>query len=112
MGKSRSRDGGRDIVVYTHERIGYKAEKFIFQCKLIKSDSSLTATKVLDISDIVEQYEADGYGIFTSGVIDATLFDKIDKIANKRQLKIALSSKYEMERDLSMLPKLRDRYFK
>lgn len=112
MGKSRSRDGGRDIVVYTRERIGYKPEKFIFQCKLIKSSSSLTATKVLDISDIIEQYEADGYGIFTSGVIDSTLFDKIDKIASRRQLKTLLSSKYELERDLSILPQLKDRYFK
>jgi len=112
MGKSRSRDGGRDIVVYTHERIGYKPEKFIFQCKLIKPNSSLTATKVLDISDIIEQYDADGYGIFTSGVIDSTLFDKIDKIANRRKIKTALSSKYELERDLSMLPQLKDRYFK
>lgn len=112
MGKSRSRDGGRDIVVYTRERIGYKPQKFIFQCKLIKSNSSLTATKVLDISDIIEQYEADGYGIFTSGVIDSTLFDKIDKISSRRQLKTLLSSKYELERDLSMLPQLKDRYFK
>lgn len=112
MGKSRSRDGGRDIVVYTRERIGYKPQKFIFQCKLIKSNNSLTATKVLDISDIIEQYEADGYGIFTSGVIDSTLFDKIDKIASRRQLKALLSSKYELERDLSMLPQLKDRYFK
>lgn len=112
MGKSRSRDNGRDIVVYTHERTGYKPEKFIFQCKLIKSNSSLTATKVLDISDIIEQHEADGYGIFTSGVIDATLFDKIDKIASRRKLKTALSSKYELERDLAMLPQLKNRYFK
>lgn len=112
MGKSRSRDGGRDIVVYTHERIGYKPDKFIFQCKLIKSNSSLTATKVLDISDIIEQYEAEGYGIFTSGVIDSTLSDKIDKIASRRKLKTILSSKYELERDLAMLPQLKDRYFK
>lgn len=112
MGKSRSRDGGRDIVVYTKERIGYKPEKFIFQCKLIKGNNSLTATKVPDISDIIEQYEADGYGIFTSGVIDSTLFDKIDKIAGRRQLKTLLSSKYELERDLSMLPQLKNRYFK
>jgi len=112
MGKSRSRDGGRDIVVYTHERIRYKPEKFIFQCKLLKPNRSLTATKVLDISDIIEQYEADGYGIFTSGIIDSTLFDKIDKIANRRNLKTILSSKYELERDLAMLTQIKDRHFK
>lgn len=112
MGKSRSRDGGRDIVVYTQSRLGYTQEKFIFQCKLIKPESSLTATKVLDISDIIEQYGADGYGIFTSGVIDPTLFDKIDAIAKRKQIKTEFSSRYELERTLAQLPKLKERYFK
>jgi hypothetical protein len=112
MGKSRSRDGGRDVVVHTMPRLRYKAEKFIFQCKLINPESSLTASKVLDISDIIDQFEADGYGIFTSGVIDPTLFDKIDAIAKRKQIKIELSSKYELERTLAQLPKLKERYFK
>jgi len=112
MGKSRSRDGGRDIVVYTQARLKYDSEKFIFQCKLIKPDASLSATKVLDISDTIEQYEAKGYGVFTSGVIDATLFDKIDAIAKRKQIKTEMYSKYELERILSQLPKLKDRYFK
>lgn len=111
MGKSRTRDGGRDIVVFTQGRIGYEPEKFIFQCKLLKPGSSLTATKVLDISDIIEQYEADGYGIFTSGIIDPTLFDKIDAIAKRKQIKTELSSKYELERTLAQLPDLKKRYF-
>lgn len=112
MGKSRSRDGGRDIIAYTHERVGYAAEKFIFQCKLIKNGSSLTASKVLDISDIIEQNDGDGYGIFTSGPIDATLFDKVEAIAKRKNIKTILNSKYELERDLAQLPQLKERYFK
>lgn len=112
MGKSRTRDGGRDIVVYTKARPYYKPEKYIFQCKLLKPDSSLTAAKVLDISDIIEQHEAGGYGIFTSGIIDPTLFDKIDAIAKRKGIKAELSSKYELERSLAQLPQLTNRYFK
>lgn len=112
MGKSRSRDGGRDIVVYSKDRVGYKPEKFIFQCKLLKNDRSLTAAKVQDISDIIEQYDADGYGIYTSGIIDSTLFDKVDKISNRKKVKTILSSRYELERYLSMLPQIKARYFK
>lgn len=112
MGKSKSRDGGRDIEVHTHGRLGYKPEKFIFQCKLLKPGISLTATKVLDISDIIEQFEADGYGIFTSGVIDATLYNKIDAIAKRKHIKTELSSKHELERILARLPIIKARYFK
>lgn len=111
MGKSRSRDGGRDIVVYTHARLGYMPEKYIFQCKLIKPQSSLGASKVQDISDIIEQYNADGYGIFTSGTIDTTLHDKIDAITERKQVKKQLYSKHELERDLALFPQLKERYF-
>ncbi|MCW3075114.1 MAG: hypothetical protein JWP69_2183 [Flaviaesturariibacter sp.] len=111
MGKSRSRDGGRDLEVYTQARLGYKPEKYIFQCKLLKPDTSLTPSKVQGISDIVEQYEANGYGIFTSGVIDPTLFDRIDAIAKRKNINTELASKYELERTLALLPKLKERYF-
>jgi hypothetical protein len=112
IGKSRSRDGGRDIVVYTKQRLGYTKEKYIIQCKLIKPAASLTAKKVLDISDIIEQYEANGYGVFTSGVIDATLYDKIDAICKRKKIGTELFSIHEIERELARYPKLKDRYFK
>lgn len=112
MGKSRSRDGGRDIVVFTSPRIGHIPKKFIFQCKLLQKNKSLAASKVLDISDIIEQYNADGYGIFTSSVIDSTLYDKIDAIALRKKIIVSMNSKYEMERDLSRLTVLKEKYFK
>ncbi|WP_341832434.1 hypothetical protein AACH28_05365 [Sphingobacterium thalpophilum] len=111
MGKSRSRDGGRDIVVYTASRLGNAPKKFIFQCKFIKNGSSLSASKVLDVSDTIDQYDADGYGVFTTGVIDATLFDKVDAIAKRRNLDVVFNSKYEIERDLASFPQLKNRYF-
>ena len=112
MGKLNTRDGGIDIEVYTNARIGYAPEKYIFQCKLLKPGSSLTATKVLDISDIIEQSNAKGYGIFTSGIIDPTLYNKVDTIAKKKKIKTEFLSKLELERLLARLPKLKSRYFK
>ncbi|QEC78358.1 hypothetical protein [Mucilaginibacter ginsenosidivorax] len=88
MGKSRSRDGGRDIEIWTHRRFQYEPEKFIFQCKLLKKGTSLTATKVQDISDTVDQFGARGYGIMTNVVIDATLYDKLDRLALNKSMKI------------------------
>lgn len=111
MGKANSRDGGRDIVVYTQSRVGYEPEKYIFQCKLTKPGSSLSGSKVTDISDVVEQHDVKGYGIFTSGVIDATLYDKIDSIAKRKKIETDLFSIYEIERLLSIYPKLKERYF-
>ncbi|MBN2402762.1 MAG: hypothetical protein JXN64_10220 [Spirochaetes bacterium] len=111
MGKSRSRDGGRDIVVYTQSRPGYQKEKYIFQCKYLCSGSSLTARKVTDISDTIDQYNAEGYGIMTSVVIDATLYDKLDAIAVKKKIRVEQYSVYELERILARHPILKKRHF-
>ncbi|WP_026691890.1 restriction endonuclease [Peribacillus kribbensis] len=116
MGKSRSRDGGRDIVVWTKALPGERPKKYIFQCKLYKPGSSLTASKVIGISDIIHQYNADGYGVMTSVVIDSTLYDTLDGISEtmtKRGLKLETDnwSFLELERFLAMHPMIKVRYF-
>ncbi len=111
MGKSKSRDGGRDIVVNTHPRPGYQSEKYIFQCKYLKPGSSLTATKVIDISDTIEQYDAQGYGIMTSVVIDATLYDKLDRISARKDIETQEFSVYELERILARYKNIKQRHF-
>ncbi|HEY4195844.1 MAG TPA: hypothetical protein VGM63_09940, partial [Mucilaginibacter sp.] len=73
MGKTKSRDGGRDIEVHTHARPGHPSVKYIFQCKYQTTGTSLSAAKVQNISDTVTQYNAKGYGVMTNVVIDATL---------------------------------------
>lgn len=112
MGKSRSRDGGRDIVVNTHPDSSGGTRKWIFQCKLVTNGTSLTATKVQDISDIMEQYDAKGYGVMTSAVIDATLYDKVEKICQNRLAEDKNYSVYELERLLHEHKEIRRRYFK
>lgn len=112
MGKTRSRDGGRDIVVSTHSRPGKTSQKYIFQCKYLQPGSSLSASKVLDISDTVTQYGASGYGIMTNVVIDATLYDKMDGIAKNMNIETEDYSVYKFERILACYPQIKQRYFK
>jgi len=112
MGKSRSRDAGRDIVIFTAARPGYTPEKYIFQCKYLGAGVSLTASKVINISDIMDQHGAQGYGLMTSGVIDSALYDKLDGISVSRRFKIETWSVLEIERYLSRHPQIKDRYFR
>jgi hypothetical protein len=114
IGKSRSRDGGRDIVAWTHPRWHpYRpAEKFIFQCKHIGAEASLTPKHLQAIGDTIEQYGAHGYGIMCSGYIDATLHDRVDAIANQRQLAPTRKlDRFHLERFLARRPHLVRRYF-
>jgi hypothetical protein len=111
MGKSRSRDGGRDIVVYTKPELGKKSRKYIFQCKLYTSTASVNTTNVPSISDVIDQYGAEGYGIMCSCYIDATLFDRLDGIALHRSLQTETWSKFEIERYVARRPYLKNRFF-
>jgi hypothetical protein len=112
MGKSRSRDGGRDIVVYTNERPGISKKMYIFQCKFTKTSPSLSAQKVENISDTVVQYGAQGYGVMTPVLIDATLYDRIDAICNNFHIESDNWSGLEIERFIARHPNLRKRHFK
>lgn len=111
MGKSRSRDGGRDITVYTNERPGNPKKLYIFQCKFTKAGTSLTTQKVENISDTVVQYGGQGYGVMTPVVIDAALYDRIDSICEKFKIESHNWSILEIERFIARHPKLRERHF-
>ena len=110
MGKSRSRDGGRDIVFHTTGRAGQPPVKWIVQCKLIRDGSSLAGSKV-QVADPVDQYGAGGFCVMTSGVIDSTLYDKLEGVARNRGIEIDWWSRLELERFLARHTELRDRYF-
>jgi hypothetical protein len=110
LGKSRSRDGGRDIETYSRERIGKPSVKWLIQCKLLRTSGSLAGTNI-QISDIVDQYGAGGFGVMTSGYIDSTLHDRMDAIGDRRGIKMDRWSRLELERFLARHPNIRDRYF-
>jgi hypothetical protein len=114
MGKSRSRDGGRDIEVYTYPDTtkGKAAELYIFQCKFLKIKSSLTGSKMSGLANTIIQYGAKGYGVFTTGVIDSTLYDLLNGV----QINANVSTKenwsiYEIERYLVRNKPLMKKYF-
>lgn len=112
MGKSRSRDGGRDIEIHTRRRIDKPKEKWIIQCKLLSRGASLSGTKV-QVSDVIDQYGAKGFCIMTTGVIDATLHDKLDGIERNRKIDVEKWDYLRIERVLAK-PKyqnIRKRYF-
>ncbi len=112
MGKSRSRDGGRDIEYQISGRPGTypQKQKWIVQCKLITNGSSLGSNR-LNVSDTIDQYEASGYCVMTSTVIDPTLYDKLDAISKNRRITIEAYSRYELELFLSRHKDILNRYF-
>lgn len=110
MGKSRSRDGGRDIVVYTKSISGDKPKKYVFQCKLSGREKSINTSNVGSVSDVIEQYCAEGYGLMCNCYIDSTLFDRLDGISNRRGVDIETWSGFEVERFLSRRPLIKQRY--
>ncbi|MFC0304019.1 hypothetical protein ACFSTI_06575 [Rhizorhabdus histidinilytica] len=111
-GKSRSRDGGRDIEVFDMpHRAGGARRKWIFQCKLVSGSGSLSASKVLDIGDMLDHYDVGGFGVMTSAPIDATLYDKLDAVCDRRGVEKLTLSVLELERTLARNPVIRERYF-
>lgn len=112
MGKSRARDGGRDIEVYEAPgRPGVAPRKWIFQCKLVKGGASLGRGKLVDVGDMLDQYEAQGFGVMTSAIIDSGLYDKMQTVCSKRSVQEYHFSKLELERSLACNPSVRKRFF-
>ena len=87
------------------------SRKFVFQCKLVTSKKSLGKRDVPDIGDMLDQYDAEGFGIMTSTVIDATLFDAADAICKRRNISQKHFSSFEIERLLRQKSQLRAKFF-
>ncbi len=110
MGRSRSRDGGRDIVTFSNLPLKRSGGKFIFQCKRIGKDKALGGKNV-SVSDVVDQFNAGGFGIMTSGLIDSTLYDKIEQITATRSLQRDFWDQLRLERFLAENLDIKRRYF-
>ena len=110
-GKTRSRDGGRDIEAWTLPQFGLPGTKWIFQCKLITRGKSLAGTMVT-VADVVDQYAASGFGVMTNEVIDSTLYDKMDAIAKNRALQLDSWDGRRLQRFISVRRDLLQHYFR
>jgi len=112
MGKSKSRDGGRDILIKTKKTPTKEQELFIFQCKFYNDKTSLSGSKLQNAANIIMQYGAKGYGVFTTTVIDSTLYDMLDGFKRYQEIDVSFCwSKYELERYLNRYQFLKDKYF-
>ncbi|MCE2698716.1 MAG: pentapeptide repeat-containing protein [Nostocales cyanobacterium LE14-WE4] len=110
--KSRSRDGGRDIVFSKGVDINKKPIKWIAQCKLKSDKRSLGKSQVPDISDMLKAQAAKGFCIMTSGIIGATLHDSLDALRDKEGWEVERWSYLEIERFLAEHPEIKSRHFK
>jgi hypothetical protein len=113
IGKSRSRDGGRDIVAWTKRTPPFYREpvKWIFQCKHIRADDSLTPRHIKSVGDVIDQYGAGGYGVMTCGYIDATLHDKLDAIGARRGVEVRKFDRFSLQAFVSARPNLVEKFF-
>lgn len=112
LGKSRSRDGGRDITIRTRPILGKDSDLYIFQCKYYQPNTSLSASKIGDAANTIMQYGAKGYGVFTTGIIDATLYDMLDGFAENYKISTRENwSIFEIEKYLSRNEALAEKYF-
>lgn len=59
------------------------------------------------------QFGAKGYGVFTTTVIDSTLYDMLDGFTSSMKIDTSFNwSKYELERHLNKNMMIKDKYFK
>ena len=110
IGNAYSRDGGRDIV-FEGTDINEKSITWIAQCKLKSDKGSLGSSQVPNIRDMLDQYKAEGFCILTSGIIDATLHDRLDTLKEDKGFEVERWSYLEIERFLSDHPEIKARYF-
>ncbi|RFT62323.1 hypothetical protein DWG17_08855 [Salmonella enterica subsp. enterica serovar Senftenberg] len=61
---------------------------------------------------MLDSYDVEGFGVFTNTIIDATLYDKLDKVCSKRNVEQLNFSALEIEKELIRKPYIRMKYFK
>lgn len=76
----------------------------------VSEDFFSMVEKIAGTSELVQ--EVPGFGIMTSTVIDATLFDAADAICERRSISQKHFSAFEIERLLRQRPQLREKFFK
>lgn len=114
MGNSRSRDGGRDIVIHEQSSFSDRVKVYIVQCKLITNGKALSKGRLGNVSDVAMQYRADAYIIMTNEVIDSTLHDFLDEL-RVGALHVDTYPRFDknrIEHFLSMHKEIRDKYIK
>ena len=110
MGLAKSRDGGRDILAYTHSRPGAAPQRWLAQCKYSAVKKTLGRNSV-QLAELIDEYSPAGVIIATNLIVDAGLHDKTESIAQNRRVKIEVWDVLEIERRLNRYPDLYKYYF-
>jgi len=84
IGKSRSPDGGRDLMIWKTVRTGHQSfggKLIVGQCKAY--NRSVNKADVTDIRDTIEHYDAVGFHLFVSSSLTVPLIDSLIKLKEK-----------------------------
>jgi len=111
MGLAKSRDGGRDIVTYTHNRPRTTPQKWLIQCKHSLAKKSLGRNTV-HLAELIDEYSPEGVIIATNLIVDSGLHDKAERIAKNRNVEIEIWDGLQIERLVNQHLDLFKRYFK
>ena len=110
IGKTNATDGGRDIIANEIVKGAFGDEKrlWIFQCK--HSKKSLDRKDVAEIGDLLEENNAQRYGLFCSNDLSSSAINRIQ--AKNRYLNgcIHYWGKIEMQSLLNQYPNIVSRY--
>ena len=110
-GKTHAPDGGVDIVAQEEFRslIGSEKRKWIIQCKHMKGQ--VNRKDISEVRDLLNEFNADCYGLFYSGYFSPSTLDRIEAIRNKDRITIKVWDCNDLEVMLSQHTSVSLKYF-
>ncbi|MCI8503424.1 MAG: restriction endonuclease [Dorea sp.] len=105
-GNTRAPDGGVDLEadMKVETILGEQKQHWIFQCKHTKAQ--IDRKDISEIPDLLEEFQASGYGLFYSGMLSPQTLDRI-----KKKKSVIYWAKGELEILLRKYKKTAIRYF-
>ena len=107
-GSTNTPDDGVDIEAVENMRglFGSETRKWIFQCKCSKKQ--ISRKDILEISELLEEFEADRFGIFSSNLFTPRALDRIKKLHRDS---VTIFDANEIKYKLSKYPDIIKKYF-
>lgn len=108
IGKTNAPDGGKDIIATESVQtlLGEEKRRWIFQCK--HSKKSLSRKDVSEIGDLLDENNAEKYGLFCSSELTPEAINRLKKKSLGE--KVQFWGKIEIQSKLSIFPQLIEKY--
>lgn len=89
-------DGGVDIECdeEIEQIFGKKIRHWIFQCKHTKSQ--IYRKDIGEIPCLLQEFNAEGYGLFYTGVFSAQTLDRLKRIGNDNRIEVQYWDNFEL----------------